>query len=100
MKLVLKLLLIYSASLILGCSSFPDSTREMESRAEYGKSISIETKNQSPRRKKQRVEKVFMGGRLLTSGDWFIGGKILLVVNEPDWIFEDINLKKMKSNEE
>ena len=97
MKIILNLLLIFSASAILGCSSFPESTREMEARAEYGKLIASEPKSDMPRRKKQRVEKIYLGGRLLPSGDWFVGGRLLLVVNEPDWIFDDATLKKIES---
>jgi len=69
----------------------------MEARAEYGKLIPSEPKAEMPRRKKQRVEKIYMGGRLLSSGDWFVGGRLLLVVNEPDWIFDDSALKKIES---
>lgn len=97
MKITSSLLLIFSASAIIGCSSFPESTREMEARAEYGKLIPSEPKSEMPRRKKQRVEKVYMGGRLLPSGDWFVGGRLLLVVNEPDWIFDDATLKKIET---
>lgn len=95
MKIILNLLLICSVSFIFGCSSLPESTKEMEARAEYGKPMPIETKGEMPRRKKQRVEKVYMGGRLLPSGDWFVGGRLLLVVNESDWIFDDSALKKI-----
>jgi hypothetical protein len=97
MKALVSLLMICSASFIAGCSSFPESTKEMEMRAEYGKIMAVDTKSEAPRRKKQRVEKVFMGGRILPSGDWFMGGKLLLVVNESDWIFDDANLRKIES---
>lgn len=96
MRIALSLLLIYSVSFLLGCSSFPESTKEMEVRAEYGKLIPNEAKSEMPKRKKQRVEKIFMGGRLLPSGDWFVGGRLLLVVNESDWIFDDSTLKKIE----
>lgn len=97
MRIISILLLIFSVSAIVGCSSFPESTREMEVRSEYGKLIPNEPKSEMPRRKKQRVEKIYMGGRLLPSGDWFVGGRLLLVVNEPDWIFDDATLKKIES---
>lgn len=96
MKVILSLLLISSLSVLSACQSFPDSSREMESRAEYGKMIPLPSKTELPRRKKQRVEKVYMGGRMLSSGDWFAGGRLLLVVNEPDWIFDDTTLKKIE----
>ncbi len=97
MRTILNLLLIFSASAIVGCSSLPESTREMDVRAEYGKQIPSEPKSEMPRRKKQRVEKIYMGGRLLASGDWFVGGRLLLVVNESDWIFDDATLKKIET---
>ena len=94
MKVILNTLLICSVtSFLFGCSSFPESTREMEARADYSKLIPSVSKNEMPRRKKQTVEKICMGGRMLPSGDWFVGGRILLVVNEPDWIFDDATLK-------
>jgi hypothetical protein len=96
-RIVLSLLLIFSVSPFVGCSSLPESTREMEARAEYGKLIPSEPKAEMPRRKKQRVEKIYMGGRFLSSGDWFVGGRLLLVVNESDWIFDDSALKKIES---
>lgn len=97
MRIILNLLLTFSVSAFVGCSSLPESTREMDSRAEYGKLIPSEPKIEMPKRKKQRVEKIYMGGRLLPSGDWFVGGRLLLVVNEPDWIFDDSALKKIES---
>lgn len=97
MKIIMSLALIFSVSAFVGCTSFPESSREMEARAEYGKLIPIEPKGEMPRRKKQRVEKIYMGGRLLPSGDWFVGGRLLLVVNESDWIFDDAFLKKIES---
>lgn len=96
MKAILSLLPICFVSALVGCTTFPDSTREMETRAEYGKLIPNEPKNELPRRKKQRVEKIYMGGRMLPSGDWFIGGRLLLVVNEPEWIFDDSSLRKLE----
>lgn len=97
MKVVLSLLLICSVSLVLGCSSFPESTREMEGRADYSKLIPSPTKNELPKRKKQKVERIYMGGRMLSSGDWFVGGRLLLVVNEPDWIFDDASLRTIEA---
>lgn len=97
MKAISSLLLISSVSVLAGCSSFPESTKEMEQRAEYGKLIPSPLKGELPRRKKQRVEKIFMGGRMLPSGDWFVGGRLLLVVNEPDWVFDDAALKKIEN---
>ena len=96
MKQILSLLLIFSVSALTACSTFSDSTREMESRAEYGKLVLPTSKGDLPRRKKQRVEKIYMGGRMLPSGDWFVGGRLLLVVNESDWIFDDATLKKIE----
>jgi len=93
-KITSSLLLIFFANLIVGCNSFPESTREMELRSEYGKLSLPETRTELPKRKKQRVEKLYMGGRLLPSGDWFVGGRLLLVINESEWIFDDAALKK------
>lgn len=96
MKAISSLLLICFVNLLLACSTFPDSSKELEARAEYGKLIPPVSKSEMPRRKKQRIEKVYMGGRMLPSGDWFAGGRLLLVVSEPDWIFDDSTLKKIE----
>lgn len=87
---VMSLIFLSSA----GCSSFPSSQQEMEKRAGYEIGHSIAQSAEIPGRKKQRVEEICMGGRLLPSGDWFESGKILLVINEPEWIFNDPKLKK------
>lgn len=96
MKATLSLLLICSVSFLDACTTFPESTREMEVRSDYGNLTPPTPKSDMPKRKKQRVEKVFMGGRMLSSGDWFVAGRLLLVVNEPDWIFDDATLKKIE----
>lgn len=96
MKVILSLLLICSISFLTACTTFRESSREMEARAEYGKLLPPATKGELPKRKKQRIEKIYMGGRMLPSGDWFAGGRLLLVVNESDWIFDDATLKKIE----
>ncbi|MGE3682708.1 MAG: hypothetical protein AB7G93_13365 [Bdellovibrionales bacterium] len=92
MKQSLILSLTFFISGVTGCSSFPKSTREMEKRANYGVTGAVLPQVERPNRKKQRVEEIFMGGRLLSTGDWFVGGRLMLVVNEPDWIFDDPKL--------
>ena len=73
------------ASLILlsstACTSFPDSTRELWKRSGYmddskpQQSVSLE-------RKIQRHEKVYLGKRILPSGDIFENGSILILMDK------------------
>ena len=95
MKLNLIILLTFLSSSFVACSSFQKSTQEMERRSAYDTLSKEVNRSELPNRKKQRVEEVYMGGRMLSGGDWFVGGRLLLVVNEPDWIFDDPRLKKI-----
>jgi hypothetical protein len=97
MKASLVMSLIFLSSGVIGCSSFPSSQQEMEKRAGYESGRATVQQTEIPGRRKQRVEEVCMGGRLLPSGDWFMGGRLLLVVNEPEWIFDDPKLKKREN---
>ncbi len=91
MKTQIISLLIFLIS-IGGCSSLPQSTNEMEKRANYGAERE-NMKSDLPLRKRQRVEQIYMGGRKLSSGDWLVESRIQLVVNEPEYIFKDPQIK-------
>jgi hypothetical protein len=93
MEIKAALLLTFLISAI-GCSNFPKNSLEMEKRAGYGKDLIEKAKVERPARKKERVEEIYMGGRKLSSGDWFVGGRLMIVVSEPEWIFDDPKLKQ------
>ena len=89
---VAMLLILFSS--LVGCSSLPKSTNEMWRRSGYGKEEgSLKVPRPSRSRKKKRIEKVWVGRRLLPSGDYFQQGIVHLVLEEPNLIFEDENLK-------
>ncbi len=86
------MLLVFSAN-FCGCATIGGASKsELEKRAGYGQQ---KPQKVAPSRKSQRVEKVYIGGRMLTSGDWFIGGWASLVIEEANWVFDDPRLKKI-----
>ena len=85
-KNIVVVLLILCSS--LNCSTVPKSTNEMRKRAGYD----VDKQEKRPSRKKTRIEKIWVGRRLLSSGDYLQEGIVHLVVEESKLIFEDENL--------
>ncbi|MCB0367959.1 MAG: hypothetical protein KDD45_00615 [Bdellovibrionales bacterium] len=93
----MKNLIIVSICLssLFGCSSLPESTNELQKRSILDHKI--QAPKHIPAKKYQSIEKVYVGGRFLQTGDWFHGSWVSLVVEDRDYIFDDPILKKLNS---
>ena len=79
-----------------GCSTLPGSTNELQKRSLLG--VNKETPKHLPARKYQSIEKVYVGGRFLKTGDWFHGSWVSLVVEDKEYIFDDPVLSKINGS--
>lgn len=93
MKNLIIVLICFSS--LLGCSSLPESTNELEKRSVLDRKVKMP--KHIPARKYQSIEKVYVGGRFLKTGDWFHGSWVSLVVEDKAYIFDDPILKKLNS---
>ena len=87
--------LVLFNSFLVGCSSFPKSTKEMWARSGYeGEEAVKEGKVFSG--KKKKAVKIYVGAMMLPSGDYFQEGVIQMVIDEKELIFDDPYLKSLR----
>lgn len=89
------LLNLYVSFLAIGCSSFPASTNELWKRAGYGEEKTVELKP-IMNRSVGVTETVYVGRRLLPSGDYFQEGVVQVVLKKSLRPISDPNLKALR----
>lgn len=95
-SLAVKALLSLCASfLVIGCSSFPASTNELWKRAEYGDEKPTPLKPVMSRNVGVR-ETIYIGRRILPSGDYFQEGVVQVILKKSFSPISDPNLKALR----